>query len=1287
MRHSVCLILCNLYMDSIEKLLGSRSWQNQKNKKVIQKGIQILKMDTHYSHQNALPQFSVKKVKKGAKGSIMTTSSQLRKSQWKVSTFLIKNPKKGIKFLQDEGLVGQEPLEVAKFLASNEDLDKTTIGDYLGERYEFNVRVMHEYVDRMDFNDLSIDEAIRKFLSGFRLPGEGQKIDRLMEKFAERYYNCNLQDQIFRNADAAYVLSFSIIMLNTDLHNPQNKRKMTLEQFVRNNRGINSGDDLPLDFLEKIYNRIGENEIKMRDESLLNNNTSTIRNLSVGKSVLFDTLISLLPNRRQLINEEPSEDAINRTLEYLKEKAKGAQFFISRDPFTVIPMFELSWQPISQVLARLLEKSESDEICQFCLDGMLGLTCLAAMLEKKDLRISFINSLAKYTSLDNPLTMSTKNALAFSTLLRITHDVGDSIEESWATILRCISKFEYLWQLSSGAPSDALLFSSPEGALRKDSMSATERLKQRLKIRKKTLNDPLSPKLSAGMDSITELSSQSGGANKLEEMPPQPGVLEVVDQQEINRLFVDSSQLDADAIVEFVKALCEVATEELRIVNAPRVFSLTKIVEIAHFNMMRIRLVWSRIWAILTDFFVAVGCHNNLQIAMYAVDSLRQLSMKFLERDELSNYTFQNDFLRPFTIIMRQAKVMEIRELIIRCTSQMVLARVANVKSGWKSMFMVFSQAANDKNQTIVYLAFETVERIVRDHFRYITETETAVFTDCVNCLTAFANNPHNIDVALNAIAFLRYCALKLAEGAIGDVEEKLPEGTLSPDLSIKVTRIISHDEELAHRMDVQVSSEDVARQGSLQHRQSSLGLGSSENQRSFRFTDKDEHVYYWFPLLTGLSELTFDPRSEIRYGALEVLFDTLRYHGTAFSESFWVRVLDSVLLPIFDFVRAEVIDTLTTDEIRKAEVNAWLYETCTHCLQHLVDLYVHFYTTMHRQLNKMLKLLADFIGRPHQSLASVGVAALARYIVNAGQNMSEEVWVQVIDSLQQVTAMVNPDLWDLVTPPPRLADAAISAGGQPLLRLGYSLNEGVGARRLTEVRCHGSAQLLLVQVCGEVFCTHFNHMSTQVLCKLLDVPKSVFDHAHSVNSNFDLRVKVQGQLAEDGVSEERMVADPPLQRLEIEGAQIYMSMLLYLYTNQQYKSLAKECQVEKRLTNLCLICIQRFMEMENDLRKQGYSGHKDGTTVVQTTGTGKPLMLTSIQQEFVNYTPLMQSTIKGMSKFEQKALKNKLKEFFPMLTQLITAQYIPQDVLVSISELFINQISPLVNGTSVWNQ
>lgn len=42
-------------------------------------------------------------------------------------------------------------------------------------------------VHRIDFTDMEFDEAIRYFLSGFRLPGEAQKIDRMMEKFAERF--------------------------------------------------------------------------------------------------------------------------------------------------------------------------------------------------------------------------------------------------------------------------------------------------------------------------------------------------------------------------------------------------------------------------------------------------------------------------------------------------------------------------------------------------------------------------------------------------------------------------------------------------------------------------------------------------------------------------------------------------------------------------------------------------------------------------------------------------------------------------------------------------------------------------------------------------------------------------------------------------------------------------------------------------------------------------------------------------------------------------------------------
>ncbi|GJW05941.1 probable L-type lectin-domain containing receptor kinase S.7 [Tanacetum coccineum] len=51
------------------------------------------------------------------------------------------------------------------------------IGDYLGQHEEFPLAVMHAYVDSMNFAE---------FLRGFRLPGEAQKIDHIMENFAER---------------------------------------------------------------------------------------------------------------------------------------------------------------------------------------------------------------------------------------------------------------------------------------------------------------------------------------------------------------------------------------------------------------------------------------------------------------------------------------------------------------------------------------------------------------------------------------------------------------------------------------------------------------------------------------------------------------------------------------------------------------------------------------------------------------------------------------------------------------------------------------------------------------------------------------------------------------------------------------------------------------------------------------------------------------------------------------------------------------------------------------------
>lgn len=60
------------------------------------------------------------------------------------------------------------------------------------------------------------------------------------------------------------MLSYSIIMLTTDLHSPQVRNKMTKEQYISMNRGINDQNDLPDEFLSEIYDDIATNEIKMK---------------------------------------------------------------------------------------------------------------------------------------------------------------------------------------------------------------------------------------------------------------------------------------------------------------------------------------------------------------------------------------------------------------------------------------------------------------------------------------------------------------------------------------------------------------------------------------------------------------------------------------------------------------------------------------------------------------------------------------------------------------------------------------------------------------------------------------------------------------------------------------------------------------------------------------------------------------------------------------------------------------------------------------------------------------
>lgn len=92
-----------------------------------------------------------------------------------------------------------------------------------------------------------ISDAMRELLESFRLPGEAQQIDRITETFAKVYNAANPLD--VKTADAAYVLAFSIIMLNTDLHSPQVRKRMTFEDYTKNLKGVNDGADFDPDYM------------------------------------------------------------------------------------------------------------------------------------------------------------------------------------------------------------------------------------------------------------------------------------------------------------------------------------------------------------------------------------------------------------------------------------------------------------------------------------------------------------------------------------------------------------------------------------------------------------------------------------------------------------------------------------------------------------------------------------------------------------------------------------------------------------------------------------------------------------------------------------------------------------------------------------------------------------------------------------------------------------------------------------------------------------------------------
>lgn len=1151
-----------------------------------------------------------------------------------------RKPKKGIEFLIKANKVGNSAEEIAAFLKNASGLDKTLIGDYLGEREDLSLKVMHAYVDSFEFQGMEFDEAIRAFLQGFRLPGEAQKIDRIMEKFAERYCKCN--PKAFSSADSAYVLAYSVILLNTDAHNPMVKTKMSAEDFIRNNRGIDDGKDLPEEYLRSLFERISRNEIKMKEEDYASQQKQST---NLNKSLGLDNILNIVIRKRWGDKDmETSDDLIRHMQEQFKEKARKSEsvYYAATDVVILRFMIEVCWAPMLAAFSVPLDQSDDEVIISLCLEGFRYAIRVTAVMSMKTHRDAFVTSLAKFTSLHSPADIKQKNIDAIKAIITIADEDGNYLQEAWEHVLTCVSRFEHLHLVGEGAPPDATFFSVPQNDLEKSKQAKSNILP--------VLKKKAPGKIQYGPGALRRGSYDSAGiggnatagitAEQMNHLVSNLNMLEQVG--EMNRIFIRSQKLNSEAIVDFVKALCKVSMEELKSASDPRVFSLTKIVEIAHYNMNRIRLVWSSIWHILSVFFVAIGCSENLSIAIFAMDSLRQLSMKFLEREELANYNFQNEFMKPFVIVMRKSSAVEIRELIIRCVSQMVLSRVNNVKSGWKSMFMVFTTAAYDDHKNIVLLAFEIIEKIVRDYFPYITETETTTFTDCVNCLIAFTNSRFNKDISLNAIGFLRFCAAKLAEGDLGPSSME----------------------------------ENMEASGNISH--ASPRKGKDKKLENGDLPVKEDHLYFWFPLLAGLSELSFDPRSEIRKSALQVLFDTLRNYGHHFSLPLWERVFESVLFPIFDYVRHGIDPSggdspgqATGSDIGELDQDSWLYETCTLALQLVVDLFVNFYATVHPLLGKVLMLLVSFIKRPHQSLAGIGIAAFVRLMSNAGDLFSDDKWLEVVSYLKEAANATLPDFSYILSGDVKAwsnEEALSQQNNEDAAGSGVADDDLENSRRqrlytaVSDAKCHSAVQLLLIQAVMEIYKMYRIRLSAKNIVVLYDAIRSIAVHAHKINSDTPLRSKLQE------FSSITQMQDPPLLRLENESYQICLTFLENLILDRP--PTYEESEVESYLVDLCREVLQFYIEIAQ--MGQLPASSDGGPHWLIPLGSGK-------RRELAARAPLIVATLQAICALGDSSFEKNLARFFPLFSSLITCEHGSNEVQVALSDMLSSSVCPIL--------
>ena len=560
---------------------------------------------------------------------------------------------------------------------------------------------MRAYVHGFDFASSHIDDALRSFLGGFKLPGEAQKIDRLMEAFAARFCACN--HDAYPCAEAAYILAFAIVMLNTDAHNPltDDALKMNREDFIVMVTAAEATTKLDRESVAAIYDRVVTNEIKMHaaEPTAPSSDAAMKTKTSRAERSLAQALNFAAPWRHRSTLKEASDatvellkrtKALFQSVEDIErregddEEASSALFVRASEPGLARPMLAAAGKFMLIALSSAFETAPDAAHAAMPLEGARAVLSLATRLQLPTLRDDICAFLVTAPGIGRPEGIASQCKEALSTLLELAaSELNLGGVQAWVNVLEIVARLEHLrGVLGAGVSFD---HDVARGLLR-EPLATQER------------NDLLD------VSSSTAMTSDRGRLNDAERAVTDwllsPGAEAVP-----NSVYASSARFDSDEIIAYASAIATVSRHELWEHDcAPRangrVFALLRLTEVAATNMTRVRLVWSKLWAAVAEHLVESVKHPDEKVVLHATDSLRQVANRSLMRARATrSAATQVDAMKPFVAATENAKTARARGLVTSCVAQALHRFGDSLGNGWEPVLDVLETTYGDEGR------------------------------------------------------------------------------------------------------------------------------------------------------------------------------------------------------------------------------------------------------------------------------------------------------------------------------------------------------------------------------------------------------------------------------------------------------------------------------------------------------------------------------------------------------------------------------------------------------------